>query len=133
MSSRRIDKEIINYLIFHELLHQNGYWDHGSIFRSLEWQYPDAARLDSIMDSMALDYNLDSLYDKAVWNEIPNFDINPLNEIEDESNPPKLFENNKESETPNEAQSGYKYCRNCGNKLPQSAKFCDQCGQNVEY
>lgn len=133
LSSRRIDKEIIKYLIFHELLHQNGYWDHGSIFRSLEWQYPDAARLDSIMDSIALDYNLDSLYDKAVWNEIPNFDINPLNEIEDESNPPKLFENNKESEMPNEAQSGYKYCRNCGNKLPQSAKFCDQCGQNVEY
>ena len=28
---------------------------------------------------------------------------------------------------------GYKYCRNCGNKLPESAMFCDKCGSNVVY
>ena len=27
----------------------------------------------------------------------------------------------------------FKFCRNCGNKLPLGAKFCDRCGENVEY
>ena len=28
---------------------------------------------------------------------------------------------------------GFKYCRNCGNKLPDTAKFCDKCGEKTEY
>lgn len=30
-------------------------------------------------------------------------------------------------------QEGIKYCRNCGNKLPSSAKFCDKCGTKMDY
>ena len=30
-------------------------------------------------------------------------------------------------------QEGIKYCRNCGNRLPKSAKFCDKCGTMMDY
>lgn len=30
-------------------------------------------------------------------------------------------------------QKGFKYCRNCGNKLPDTAKFCDKCGERLDY
>ena len=30
-------------------------------------------------------------------------------------------------------EKGYKYCRNCGNKLPEDANFCDKCGQSLNY
>ena len=28
---------------------------------------------------------------------------------------------------------GYKYCRNCGHKVPESTKFCDKCGERMDY
>ena len=28
---------------------------------------------------------------------------------------------------------GFKYCRNCGNRLPVESKFCDKCGSRVDY
>lgn len=27
----------------------------------------------------------------------------------------------------------YKYCRNCGNKLPKESNFCDECGNDTRY
>jgi transcriptional regulator with XRE-family HTH domain len=27
----------------------------------------------------------------------------------------------------------HKFCRDCGNKLPINARFCDVCGSNTEY
>gem|GEM_PF-3750513 len=27
----------------------------------------------------------------------------------------------------------HKYCRNCGNKLPMDANFCDDCGSKMDY
>lgn len=30
-------------------------------------------------------------------------------------------------------EAGWKYCMNCGNKLPDFAKFCNKCGAAMEY
>lgn len=59
LSSPVVDKEVIKYLIFHELLHANGYWNHDEEFRKREWQYPNSAELDSFLDSLNLEYELD--------------------------------------------------------------------------
>ena len=42
---------------------------------------------------------------------------------------------NKEEldQQPRGVQKGFKYCRNCGNKLPDTAKFCDRCGEEMDY
>lgn len=59
LSSPRIEKELIKYLIFHELLHENGYWDHDMEFRKREWSYPESAKWDNILDTLEFEYNLD--------------------------------------------------------------------------
>lgn len=112
MSSPQMEREVVKYLIFHELLHANGYWHHGEGFRSLEWQYPDAARLDSILDSLCLQYQI-------VPEQRPS---------EEAAAPPPAFKGDAPGVLP-----GYKYCRNCANRLPAPAKFCDRCGSNTEY
>ena len=69
LSSPDIDLEVIKYLIFHELLHQNGYWAHDDEFRKREWQYPDSARLDGTLDGLYFKYDMDELMKDAVYNE----------------------------------------------------------------
>lgn len=69
LSSPDIDPEVIKYLVFHELLHQNGYWAHDDEFRKREWQYPDSARLDGILDGLYFKYDMDELMKDAVYNE----------------------------------------------------------------
>lgn len=133
MSSPRIDREVIKYLIFHELLHENGYWNHDMEFRIREWQYPDSARLDSIMDSMLLDYNMDSIYEDSDWDEIPEFDI-PLPNKNDIGDDTKQTNNEPVYNVSAPGiDRGFKYCRNCGNKLPEDARFCDRCGSKMDY
>lgn len=112
LSSPRMEREVVKYLIFHELLHANGYWYHGEDFRSLEWQYPDAARLDSILDSLRLRYH--------ILPEQPPAKAEPVSAPAFKANAPGV-------------RSGYKYCRNCANLLPEAAKFCDRCGSNTQY
>lgn len=133
MSSRNFDKEIIKYLIFHELLHQNGYWDHDEDFRKREWQYPNSATLDSRMSSLLFDYKMDSIMENSVWNEIPDFQINSLNHIQPGESDKQATDDPDTVDEPEGIVSGFKYCRNCGNKLPESAKFCDRCGEDTRY
>lgn len=146
LSSPQIDREVIKYLIFHELLHANGYWNHDNAFRTLEWSYPNSGELDAFLDGTNLKYNL-GIKDKVVKNETYNFDkyseLGPIirspGDMPPEISPDVTAEQPKEEPTikynpkaPGIIE-GFKYCRNCGNKLPADAKFCDKCGNKVDY
>lgn len=68
MSSPQCPRETIKFLIYHELLHANGYWNHDVLFRDTEWRYPNSDEHISFLDSRELrfkivDNNL-SMYDK---------------------------------------------------------------------
>ena len=133
LSSPKVDREVIKYLLFHELLHENGYWYHDDEFRKREWQYPNSTELDGFLDSLNLKYNMDAYHEHSVYFEEPQLAIdNQETKIEDIQVP----SHNGQSE-PNTSASrteeGIKYCRNCGNKLPLSAKFCDKCGSETNY
>lgn len=130
MSSPQVDREVIKYLIYHELLHKNGYFKHDDKFRELEWKYPNSDELDGFMDEMAIRYKLD----------ISNKEITDENEIADDVitervEGTKLDKDKDILSKDNEEQNikKYKYCRNCGNKLPEDANFCDKCGNDTRY
>lgn len=130
MSSPHVEREVIKYLIYHELLHKNGYFKHDDKFRELEWKYPNSDELDGFMDEMVIRYKLD----------MPNKEITDENEVADDViieivEETKLNKDkdtlSKDIETQNIKK--YKYCRNCGNKLPEDANFCDKCGNDTRY
>ena len=75
LSSPLIDRELIKYLIFHELLHENGYWRHDMEFRMREWSYPESEKWDGILDSLSLKYNLDVYYKDSLKNESHSLDV----------------------------------------------------------
>lgn len=134
LSSPNIDEEVIKYLIFHELLHENGYWNHDNEFRSREWQYPNSAELDGILDSLALEFNMDDILKTSVAFEIPSLEMPGS----DKAEAPAAGDLPGVAEPIfNPSASGvaaeFKYCHNCGNKLPSDAKFCDKCGSSTEY
>lgn len=131
LSSPKVDKEVIKYLIFHELLHENGYWNHDDEFRKREWQYPNSAELDGFLDSLSLEYNMDIHYKDSVGFEEPELEIPAKKEqcdAEKKDDGKPVYNKNAPG-----VQEGFKYCRNCGNKLPQLAKFCDKCGSPTDY
>lgn len=130
MSSPQVDREVIKYLIYHELLHKNGYFKHDDKFRELEWKYPNSEELDGFMDEMAIRYKLD----------IPNKEITYESQIADDVLTERVVDIkldndkdilSKDNDTQNVEK--YKYCRSCGNKLPKDANFCDKCGNNTRY
>lgn len=144
LSSPQIDREVIKYVIFHELLHANGYWEHDNPFRTAEWTYPDSARLDGILFGRNLNpSNKNKIVDIETYNFDKYGELGPIIRYPGE----KLPENAPDvtAEQPKEDQiiefnpkapgvfEGFKYCRNCGNKLPADAKFCDKCGKKVDY
>ena len=128
LSSPKVDKEVIKYLIFHELLHQNGYWNHDEEFRKREWQYPNSAELDSILDTLRLEYNMDELEKSAVYTELHERNKSNDNEKMQEDNVPLI-----KNDAIKGVEVGFKYCRNCGNKLPDNARFCNKCGEKTDY
>lgn len=132
LSSPKIEKELIKYLMFHELLHRNGYWDHDMEFRVREWSYPDSDKWDGILDSLCLEYSLDIHFKDSVKDEKHLFEIDGKLQTEnvtvDSKEEKPFFDPNAKG-----VSEGTKYCRNCGNKLPISAKFCDKCGAKVDY
>lgn len=69
MSSPDMSREAVKYVIFHELLHANGYWDHDVEFRSREWQYPNSEQLDQELNRLMIDYDLTPYCEEAVNNE----------------------------------------------------------------
>ena len=132
LSSPDVDPEVIKYLIFHELLHQNGYWKHDEEFRLREWQYPNSTELDSFLDSLDLQYNLDIQWKGSKATEVPLREDYKEEEskeglVQDGDTAPSFNENAKG------VMKGFKYCRNCGNRLPAESKFCDKCGSRVDY
>ncbi len=146
LSSPQIDKEVIKYVIFHELLHANGYWDHDNSFRTAEWSYPNSAELEGVLFGTNPNYK-HGINDKFVVTETYNFDkyseLGPLIRYVGEKTPE--IEPDVTAEQPKEEQTiefnpkapgvieGFKYCRNCGNKLPVDSKFCDKCGNKIDY
>ncbi|SHM39721.1 DEAD/DEAH box helicase family protein [Ruminococcus flavefaciens] len=134
LSSPRIDREVIKYLIFHELLHGNGYMEHNIDFRLREWQYPDSANLDAVLDNLRVEYNVDSIFNCGVKDERHSFEglsdtnceILPKENALHEAQP--TFDSNAHG-----VMKGFKYCMNCGMKLPEKANYCSKCGTNVEY
>lgn len=170
LSSPDVDKEVIKYLIFHELLHENGYWPHDEEFRKREWQYPNSAELDGFLDSLSFKYKMENIYANAAYTESSDSDIKNRDVSEEQgslgqnkhlsvseesgkdtgaskdSSISETHEDITEEDTnepvppapvfnPNAkgVKPGIKYCRNCGNKLPVSARFCDKCGERIEY
>lgn len=39
----------------------------------------------------------------------------------------------EDEEAETEVSEGFKFCRECGNKLPADSKFCDKCGSRTDY
>lgn len=64
-SSPYVSKELVKYLIFHELLHKNGYWKHDKDFRSLEWQFKKSVNHDRFLDGV-----LNSVYDLSEYEKM---------------------------------------------------------------
>ena len=131
LSSPKIDKELIKYLIFHEWLHQNGYWAHDMDFRIREWSYPESEKWDGILDSLSLEYNLDIQYKDSVRFETHPFETDNTDNdvVQDDIKEENLFFDPGAKGV----CEGWKYCRNCGNKIPTTAKFCDKCGNKTDY
>jgi len=131
LSSPKIDKELIKYLIFHEWLHQNGYLAHDMDFRIREWSYPESEKWDGILDSLSLEYNLDIQYKDSVRFETHPFETDNTDNdvVQDDIKEENLFFDPDAKGV----CEGWKYCRNCGNKLPATAKFCDKCGNKTDY
>lgn len=131
LSSPKVNKEVIKYLLFHELLHQNGYWNHDMEFRKREWQYPNSAELDGFIDTLWLKFDMDGLYKDSVANEKPDFALNVEdvgNEFFVAGNEDKTADDEKYDKNAAGVQDGYQYCMNCGYKLPITANFCQKCG-----
>lgn len=138
LSSPRVDREVIKYLIYHELLHLNGDWRHDEEFRKKEWQYPNSAELDGNLDYLTFRYDMDEVMKNAVnsgmhWKNEPPEEA--AGEMTDEGTevPTGLKDDTEKQPLPPGVQPGYKYCRNCGNKLPVSANFCNECGERLDY
>jgi type I site-specific restriction endonuclease len=140
-SSKRISRETIKFLIYHELIHANGWWEHDDDFYKIERMFDNSADCDGELDEIALKYNLDKNLKYAVPNisekEIFPEYYEPINhkpfEFDYSKAPQKnnCIENN--SSESKGIKTGVKYCRECGKKLPEDAKFCDRCGANVQY
>jgi len=137
LSSPNVNREVIKYLIYHELLHENGYWRHDTKFRENEWQYPNSAELDGFLDSLAVEYDIESLLVSAVNNEISELVIKDVTEPITESASLESFEGDEVEKNYDKkadgVENGFKYCRNCGYKLPITANFCDKCGKSTRY
>lgn len=133
LSSPKVDKEVIKYMLFHELLHENGYWEHNEEFRKREWQYPNSAELDGFLDSMNLEYNMDAQYMNSTYFENPPLVTRETDIKIEETKVVDSGKNPQFNPSAKGVQKETKYCRNCGNKLPISAKFCDKCGIDTNY
>ena len=174
LSSPQIDREIIKYLLYHEMLHKSGHWEHDMAFREKEWAYPNSEEWDGILDSLALKYKLDIpprnhpqklKAEPTEGQGIPSPGlISPMQVVlagdgeksavpdqkpEAQSVDLPAVSGEKPAGDPNLSGTqvvapgpvphplgvvaGFMYCRNCGNRLPESAKFCDRCGMSAVY
>ena len=130
LCSPQVSKESIKYLIYHELLHASGLWNHDDAFRDEEWRYPNSDELDGQLDELCIRYDLN--YDeerRRNRREAPGIrDISTRVFGKSTENQPALPDHENRG-----FHTGVKYCRECGNKLPDTAKFCDRCGKEMNY
>jgi len=61
LSSPNVPIEVVKYIIYHELLHANGFWHHDGNFRAEEWKYPNSDELDGLLDELFLRYKIDEI------------------------------------------------------------------------
>lgn len=130
LSSPFINREVIKYLIFHELLHKNGYWNHDKDFRMREWQYPRSSEWDSVLDG-ELNYAYDfSEYQHLVQKRcvIPFPERNSESVLDKESTKTPYLNIKPTDYT---KATNYITCKFCGSQLPQGAKFCMECGHRI--
>lgn len=136
LSSPKVDREVIKYLIYHELLHSNGWWEHDAKFRELEWSYPESDKYDGFLDELALRYKLE------IPSRVDQYELYTKRLKEDQDKQTELVQDEVGEDATSEKSDNLKvpiidpdikYCRNCGNKLPSSAKFCDKCGSMTDY
>ncbi len=149
ISSPQVSREAVKYLIYHELLHANGFWLHDDDFREGEWAYPNSAELDGELDTLGLRFDLNFQELKKLRFENMGIDL-PLwekpgtsSEQDDEkgvslestagTDKEDVGETEQNSKAVDPEKKECKFCRNCGNRLPFTARFCDVCGENVEY
>lgn len=134
LSSPDVPREVVKFLIYHEMLHKSGYWDHDEKFREEEWTYPNSDEMDGFLDELGIRYDMDTIFNNRKKHTKKNDEIETEkldskdkldNDLKDDS---KEDLNIKKEEIQN-----YKFCRDCGNKLPVEAKFCDKCGSNTNY
>lgn len=121
LSSPDVSREAIKYVIYHELLHVNGLWAHDERFRDTEWEYPNSDQLDGELDSLANKYKIDYRELKKGYHNVGHKEKD------------KLKCNNHFNPEAAGVLAGYKYCQNCGYRLPESAKFCNKCGRPAIY
>lgn len=146
-SSPDVDHEVIKYLLFHELLHANGYWKHDlDKFRNREWQYPNSEELDGFMDELRIRYEMEDILKKAVPTEnyyedgsvVEKGSSKSVGSTSEDNDLTLSSEQTKEEKkshnedissddrfNPNAkgVMAGVKYCRNCCHKVPQSTKL----------
>ncbi len=61
LCSPDVSPEVVKYLLYHELLHANGFWNHNEAFRTAEWEYPNSDELDGFIDELFLRYKIDEI------------------------------------------------------------------------
>ena len=118
MSSPLVSEEAIKYVMYHELLHASGLRNHGEKFREEEWKYPNSDELDGELDEMEMKYKIDFKSLKKM-------------RFDEELYSNKVRTHEKVNEESINEKREYKFCRNCGNKLPIDARFCDVCGSST--
>lgn len=123
LSSPDIDREVVKYLVYHEMLHKSGYWEHDMKFRELEWAYPNSDECDGCLDELSLRYKMD-----LVWKNPRRKPTDSKENVEQNSSNENIIYT-----TSQDTPSKNKFCRNCGNKLPVKANFCDKCGSKTDY
>ncbi|WP_270771120.1 DEAD/DEAH box helicase [Intestinibacter bartlettii] len=64
LSSPMVNQNVIKYLIYHELLHASGFWQHNKEFRKKEWLYENADVYDNFLDRLMIDYDIKSALDE---------------------------------------------------------------------
>ena len=121
LSSPDVSKDAVKYILYHELLHANGLWAHDEKFRDTEWEFPNSDQLDGELDSLTNRYKID-------YKELKH---------EHSKNNTSVIKKNDELQLFNPEAAGviagFKYCQNCGYKLPETARFCHKCGRPAIY
>lgn len=61
LSSPNVPVETVKYLIYHELLHAAGYWNHDKKFREQEWKYPNSEEHDGVLNELFIRYHMEKI------------------------------------------------------------------------